>query len=44
MDAARAVFNDRLGDVGVIKGVVIMAVLAVIAVVIAARNFGKAVA
>lgn len=44
VDAARAVFNDHLGDPSVLKGVAIMAVLAVIAVVIAARNFGRAVA
>lgn len=44
VDASRAVFNDHVGDVSVIKGVTIMAVLALIAVVIAARSFGRAVA
>lgn len=40
----RALFNNHLGDASVAKGVLIMAVLAVIAVVIAARSFGHAVA
>jgi ABC-2 type transport system permease protein len=44
VDAARAVFNDHLGDVSVIKGVAIMAALAVLAVTAAARSFGRAVA
>lgn len=44
VDAARAVFNDHLGDPSVLKGVLIMAVLAVVAVMVAARSFGKAVA
>ncbi|MGH7883487.1 MAG: ABC transporter permease, partial [Candidatus Dormibacteraceae bacterium] len=44
VDASRAIFNDHLGDPSVIKGVAIMAVLAVIAVVIAARSFNRAVA
>jgi ABC-2 type transport system permease protein len=44
VDAARAVFNDNLGDVSVERGVVIMVVLASIAVVLAARSFGRAVA
>jgi ABC-2 type transport system permease protein len=44
VDAARAVFNDHLGDPDVVKGIVIMAALALIAVVVAARSFGRAVA
>jgi ABC-2 type transport system permease protein len=44
VDAARAVFNDHLGDVSVFKGVAIMAALAVLAVAAAARAFGRAVA
>ena len=44
VDAARAIFNDSLGDPSVAKGVVIMVVLSVIAVVIGARQFGRAVA
>ncbi len=43
VDAARAIFNDHMGDASVTKGVAIMAVLAVGAVAIAARNFGRAV-
>jgi ABC-2 type transport system permease protein len=44
VDAARAVFNDHLGDVSVEKGVLLTAVLAVIAVGIAVRSFGRALA
>jgi ABC-2 type transport system permease protein len=44
VDAARALFNNHLGDPSVVKGVAIMAGLAVLAVVIAARSFGRAVA
>jgi ABC-2 type transport system permease protein len=44
VDAARAVFNDHLGDISVEKGVVLTAVLAVIAVAIAVRSFGRALA
>ena len=44
VDAARAIFNDSLGDPSVAKGVAIMVVLSVIAVVIGARQFGRAVA
>ncbi|MGH7902958.1 MAG: ABC transporter permease [Candidatus Dormibacteraceae bacterium] len=44
VNASRAVFNNDLGDVSVVKGVLIMAVLAAIAVVAAARSFGRAVA
>jgi ABC-2 type transport system permease protein len=44
VDAARLVFNDHIGDPSVTKGVVIMLVLAVAAVVIGARAFGRAVA
>jgi ABC-2 type transport system permease protein len=43
VDAARAVFNNHLTDPSVTKGVVIMGVLAVIAIVIAARSFGRAI-
>jgi ABC-2 type transport system permease protein len=44
VDAARAVFNDHLGDVSVEKGVLITGVLAVLAVAIAVRSFGRALA
>jgi ABC-2 type transport system permease protein len=44
VDAARAVFNDHLGDVSVEKGVLLTAVLAVFAVAIAVRSFGRALA
>jgi ABC-2 type transport system permease protein len=44
VDAARSLFNNHLGDASVARGVLIMAILAVIAVVIAARSFGRAVA
>jgi len=44
VDAARAVFNGHLDDSSVIKGVAIMAVLALISTVAAARQFGRAVA
>jgi ABC-2 type transport system permease protein len=44
VDAARAVFNDHLGDVSVEKGVLLTAVLAVVAVAIAVRAFGRALA
>ena len=44
VDAARAVFNDHLTDVSVAQGVIILAVLSVIAVVIGARQFGRAIA
>ena len=44
VDAARAVFNDHLGDVSVEKGVLLTAVLAVVAVAIATRSFGRALA
>jgi ABC-2 type transport system permease protein len=44
VDAARAVFNDHLGDVSVEKGVLLTAVLAVLAVAIATRSFGRALA
>jgi ABC-2 type transport system permease protein len=43
VDAARAVFNDHLGDPSVFRGVVIMLVLAAAAVAWAARSFGRAV-
>ena len=44
VDAARAVFNDHLGDASVARGVAIAAVLAVLAVALAVRNFGRALA
>jgi ABC-2 type transport system permease protein len=44
VDAARAIFNDQLGDPSVIRGVAIMVVLAVIALWVAARSFGNAAA
>jgi ABC-2 type transport system permease protein len=44
VDAARAVFNDHLGDVSVEKGVLLTAILAVFAVAIAVRAFGRALA
>jgi ABC-2 type transport system permease protein len=44
VDAARAVFNNDLGNPSVVRGVVIMAVLAVVAVAAAARSFNRAVA
>lgn len=44
VDAARSVFNEHLTDPSVGKGVLIMAVLAVLAIVAAARSFGRAVA
>ncbi len=44
VDAARAIFNDHLGDGSVIKGIAITAILAVIALVVSARSFGRTVA
>jgi len=44
VDAARAVFNDHLTDPSVIKGVAIMLVLSIVAIVVGARAFGRAVA
>ena len=44
VDAARAIFNDHLSDLSVTKGVLIMAVLAFLALVVAARSFGRAAA
>jgi ABC-2 type transport system permease protein len=44
VEAGRAVFNDHLSDVSVIQGVSIMAVLALLAVILAARAFNRAVA
>jgi ABC-2 type transport system permease protein len=44
VDAARHVFNDNMGDPSVTKGVLIMVVLAVAAVFIGARQFGRAIA
>jgi len=44
VDAARAIFLADLSNPAVIKGVVILVVLSAIAVVIGARQFGRAVA
>src|SRR5487761_516276 len=44
VDAARAVFRDQITDPSVPKGVAIMLVLSIIAIVIGARSFGRAVA
>lgn len=44
VDAARAIFNNHLADASVARGVAIIAVLALIAVSLAARQFGRAVA
>jgi ABC-2 type transport system permease protein len=44
VDAGRAVFNDHLGDPSVLRGVVVMAALAIVAVTLAARSFNRAVA
>src|SRR6266576_3593226 len=43
VDAARSIFNDQLTDPSVGEGVLILAVLSAIAVVIGARQFGRAV-
>jgi len=44
VDASRAIFNNHLTDPSIGIAVAIMAVLAAIAVSIAARQFGRAVA
>jgi ABC-2 type transport system permease protein len=44
VDAARAVFRDQITDPSVIKGVAIMLVLSIVAIVVGARAFGRAVA
>lgn len=44
VDAARAIFNDHLGDPSVAKGLVIIGVLAAAAVAWAGRQFGRAIA
>ena len=44
VDAARAIFNDHLGDTSVLKGIAITAILAAIALVVSARSFGRTVA
>jgi ABC-2 type transport system permease protein len=44
VDASRAIFNDHLTDVSVTKGVAIIAVLALGAVLLAARSFARAIA
>jgi len=44
VDASRAIFNDQLADPSIGIAVAIMAILASIAVTLAARAFGRAVA
>ncbi|HYM97849.1 MAG TPA: ABC transporter permease, partial [Candidatus Sulfotelmatobacter sp.] len=44
VDAARHIFLANLGDPSVAKGVLILAALCVVAVVLGARQFGRAVA
>jgi ABC-2 type transport system permease protein len=44
VDASRAIFNDRLSDPSIGIAVAVMAILAAIAVTLAARAFGRAVA
>ena len=44
VDAARNIFLGHLGDPSVARGVLVLAVLCVIAVVLGARQFGRAVA
>jgi ABC-2 type transport system permease protein len=44
VDAGRALFLDHVTDVSVVKGLAIMAVLALAAMVLAARSVGRAVA
>jgi ABC-2 type transport system permease protein len=44
VDAARHIFLANLGDPSVVKGVLILAVLSVVAVVLGARQFGRAIA
>jgi len=44
VDAARAVFNQHMGDPSVEKGLVIMSVLAIAALLLAVRQFGRAIA
>jgi ABC-2 type transport system permease protein len=44
VDAGRALFLDHVGDVSVVKGLAIMAALALVAVMWAARAVGRAVA
>ena len=44
VNAARALFNQHPGDPDVIKGLAIMAVLAVLALLVSVRQFGRAVA
>src|SRR5205807_272556 len=44
VDAGRALFLDHVGDVSVVKGLAIMAALALVAVTLAARSVGRAVA
>jgi ABC-2 type transport system permease protein len=41
VDAARAIFNDQPGDPSVIRGVAVMAILAMLALIAASRSFGN---
>jgi ABC-2 type transport system permease protein len=44
VDASRAIFNDRLTDPSIAVAVILMSILAMAAVTLAARAFGRAVA
>jgi ABC-2 type transport system permease protein len=44
VDAARAVFNGHLGDASVVKGFVVISVLAAVALAAAVRSFSRALA
>ena len=44
VDAARAIFNNQLGDASIGTAVAILAILALVAISAAARAFGRAVA
>jgi ABC-2 type transport system permease protein len=44
VDAARAVFNSHLGDASVVKGFVVISVLAAVALAAAVRSFSRALA
>jgi ABC-2 type transport system permease protein len=42
VEAARAIFNNRLGDVSVLRGVAVTAAMAIVGVGLAARSFTRA--
>src|SRR2546428_3167972 len=44
VDAARAAFNNRLGDVSVVKGFVLIGLLAALSLIAAVRSFSRALA